>query len=102
MDKKFDKVVDSMFDVGDDSDGDTDETTDIDDKKMTISYSELENLKQKEREKNGYEYMSDEQKEYFDNNLEQKCDELFDIDEDTKDQDQIYESEDSKVKKLIR
>ncbi len=69
---------------------------------MTISYSELESLKQTEWYKNGYEYMSDEQKEFFDNNLEQKCDEVFEVIDDVKEQDQIYESEDAKIKRLIR
>lgn len=69
---------------------------------MMITYSELENAIQEKREKCEHEYMTSEQKELFDNELEKNINEIFDVVDDEKEKDYIEENEDVKIKRLIR
>lgn len=56
----------------------------------------------KKEKKGGYEYMTSEQKELFDNELEKNINEIFDVVDDEKEKDYIEENEDVKIKRLIR
>ena len=104
FDREFETASTELFDVVDeDSDSEESETTENwAEKKMMITYSELENAIQKKREKCGYEYMTSEQKELFDNELEKNINETFDVVDDEKEKDYIEENEDIKIKRLIR
>lgn len=99
--ERFDKAMDELFEVDDsDSDSEQTETTEIGDKKMVLSRDEVEDKKTEMRDSYGYDEMSEEQQEAFDEKLDQFYEDNFDVIDDEKEQDKADEGE--KVKKLIR
>lgn len=103
FDENLDKAMSDLYEVDDsDSDDEQTETSEMGEPKMELSGDEIEQVKNDVRERYGYDEMSDEDKEVFDERLEQYCNENFDVVEDEKEQDQIDEDENAKVKRLIR
>lgn len=103
FDTNLDKAMSDLYEV-DESEGDDDQTdnAEIGEKKMELSETEMDKVKGDLRERYGYDEMSDEDKVTFDEQLEQYCDDNFDVVEDDKEQDKVEEDENAKVKKLIR
>ena len=103
FDANLDKAMSDLYEV-DESEGDDDQTdnADMGEKKMELSETEMDKVKGDLRERYGYDEMSDEDKTTFDEQLEQYCDDNFDVVEDDKEQDKVEEDENVKVKKLIR
>lgn len=103
FDTNLDKAMSDLYEV-DDSESDDDQTdnAEMGEKKMELSENEMEKVKGDLRERYGYDDMSDEDKATFDEQLEQYCDENFDVVEDDKEQDKVEEDENAKVKRLIR
>lgn len=103
FDANLDKAMSDLYEV-DDSESDDDQTdnAEMGEKKMELSENEMEKVKGDLRERYGYDDMSDEDKATFDEQLEQYCDENFDVVEDDKEQDKVEEDENTKVKRLIR
>ena len=103
FDANLDKAMSDLYEV-DDSESDDDQTdnAEMGEKKMELSENEMEKVKGDLRERYGYDDMSDEDKATFDEQLEQYCDENFDVVEDDKEQDKVEEDESAKVKRLIR
>lgn len=103
FDANLDKAMSDLYEV-DDSESDDDQTdnAEMGEKKMELSENEMEKVKGDLRERYGYDDMSDEDKATFDEQLEQYCDENFDVVEDDKEQDKVEEDENAKVKRLIR
>lgn len=103
FDTNLDKAMSDLYEV-DESEGDDDQTdnAEIGEKKMELSETEMDKVKGDLRERYGYDEMSDEDKATFDEQLEQYCDDNFDVVEDDKEQDKVEEDENAKVKKLIR
>lgn len=103
FDANLDKAVSDLYEVGE-SEGDDDQTdnAEIGEKKMELSETEMDKVKGDLRERYDYDEMSDEDKATFDEQLEQYCDDNFDVVEDDKEQDKVEEDENAKVKKLIR
>lgn len=103
FDANLDKAMSDLYEV-DESEGDDDQTdnAEIGEKKMELSETEMDKVKGDLRERYGYDEMSDEDKATFDEQLEQYCDDNFDVVEDDKEQDKVEEDENAKVKKLIR
>lgn len=103
FDANLDKAMSDLYEV-DDSESDDDQTdnAEMGEKKMELSENEIEKVKGDLRERYGYDDMSDEDKATFDEQLEQYCDENFDVVEDDKEQDKVEEDENAKVKRLIR
>lgn len=106
FDEKLSKAMDSLYEIDDSDDSDETDQSEIGEKetveKMSVSGDDLEQMKDALRENNGYSDMSEEEQEEFDNKLDQYCDERFDVLDDEKENDQVEESENSHVKKLIR
>ncbi len=103
FDTNFDKAMSDLYEV-DDSYSDDDQTgeAEMDEKKMELSNVEMDKVKGSLRERYGYENMSDEHKATFDEQLEQYCDDNFDVVKDDKEQDKVKENQNAKVKELIR
>lgn len=103
FDANLDKAMSDLYEV-DESEGDDDQTDNVEmgEKKMELSETEMDKVKGELRERYGYDEMSDEDKAIFDEQLEQYCDDNFDVVEDDKEQDNVEEDENAKVKKLIR
>lgn len=103
FDANLDKAMSDLYEV-DDSESDDDQTdnAEMGEKKMELSENEMEKVKGDLRERYEYDDMSDEDKATFDEQLEQYCDENFDVVEDDKEQDKVEEDENAKVKRLIR
>ena len=103
FDTNLDKAMSDLYEV-DESEGDDDQTdnAEIGEKKMELSETEMDKVKGDLRERYGYDEMSDEDKVTFDEQLEQYCDDNFDVVEDDKEQDKVEEDENAKVKTLIR
>ena len=103
FDANLDKAMSDLYEV-DDSESDDDQTdnAEMGEKKMELSENEMEKVKGNLRERYGYDDMSDEDKATFDEQLEQYCDENFDVVEDDKEQDKVEEDENAKAKRLIR
>lgn len=103
FDTNLDKAMSDLYEV-DESEGDDDQTdnAEIGEKKMELSETEMDKVKGDLRERYGYDEMSDEDKVTFDEQLEQYCDDNFDVVEYDKEQDKVEEDENAKVKKLIR
>lgn len=103
FDANLDKAMSDLYEV-DDSEGDDDQTdnAEMGEKKMELSENEMEKVKGELRERYGYDDMSDEDKATFDEQLEQYCDDNFDVVEEDKEQDKVEEDESAKVKRLIR
>lgn len=103
FDANLDKAMSDLYEV-DESEGDDDQTdnAEIGEKKMELSETEMDKVKGDLRERYGYDEMSGEDKATFDEQLEQYCDDNFDVVEDDKEQDKVEEDENAKVKKLIR
>lgn len=103
FDANLDKAMSDLYEV-DDSEGDDDQTDNAEkgEKKMELSENEMEKVKGELRERYGYDDMSDEDKTTFDEQLEQYCDDNFDVVEDDKKQDKVEEDENEKIKRLIR
>ena len=103
FDANLDKAMSDLYEV-DDSEGDDDQTdnAEMGEKKMELSENEMEKVKGDLRERYGYDDMSDEDKATFDEQLEQFCDDNFDVVEEDKEQDKVEEDESAKVKRLIR
>lgn len=106
FDEKLSKAMDSLYEIDDSDDSDETDQSEIGEnetvEKMSVSGDDLEQMKDALRENNGYSDMSEEEQEEFDNKLDQYCDERFDVLDDEKENDQVEESENSHVKKLIR
>ncbi len=103
FDTNLDKAMSDLYEV-DASESDDDQTDNAEkgEKKMELSETEMDKVKGNLRERYGYDDMSDEDKATFDEQLEQYCDDNFDVVEDDKEQDKVEEDENAKVKKLIR
>lgn len=103
FDANLDKAMSDLYEV-DESEGDDDQTdnAEMGEKKKELSETEMDKVKGDLRERYGYDEMSDEDKATFDEQLEQYCDDNFDVVEDDKEQDKVEEDENAKVKKLIR
>jgi hypothetical protein len=87
-------------DSNDSEDSDQTETYEMSENKMEVSDDEIEQVKDNVRERYGYDEMSEEDKKAFDEQLDQYCEDNFDVIDGDKETDKVDEGD--KVKKLIR
>ena len=110
FDRKLDVALSEIYEVGEndgDNDSDETETSDYGEKangsdKITLTESQLSDIKNRVRKDNGYDDMSDDEKEAFDEKLDQICSESYEVVEDENENDKAEENENSYVKKLVR
>lgn len=107
FDEKLDDAMAELYEVDDSEDSEQTESNDLtnensDTEKMEVSGDEIEQIKNEVRYRNGYDNMSEEEREAFDESLDQYCDETFEITDEENERDKSDESENSHVKKLIR
>lgn len=100
FDAQLDKAMSELYEVDESDDSDQTDSNEMGDKEKTeVSGDDIEQIKNDVRERYGYDDMSDDEKEAFDEQLDQYCDETFEV-TDEKENDKSEETD--HVKRLIR
>lgn len=102
FDEKLDQAMSELYEVSDDDDSEQTESNDLGEKEKTEVFGDdIEQIKTEVRDRYGYDEMSDHEKAAFDEQLDQYCDEIFEV-TDEKAKDKTDDTENAHVKKLIR
>lgn len=97
FDEQLDKAMSELYEVDDSDDSDQTDTNE----KTEATGDDVEMIKSEIRDRYGYEGMSEDEQEAFDEQLDQYCDETFEV-TDENEEDKTDDSENNHVKRLIR